>query len=91
MTTTRLPANERNNFRKTGTGRGLERAEPALGALQERLDIIIRRHGGRLAPLPLRPAEREAYQAWLAGKGDALPDSLGGSYNRPIGQESQVA
>lgn len=97
MTTTRLPSSERAHFRTHWPeygkyGQRLRNTEPALGGtLDQRLDIILRRHGGRAFPLPLRAPEREAYQAWLSGDTDALPDSLGGSYNRPIGQESRVA
>lgn len=57
MTTTRLPAAERNGYRGM-TGRA---AEPALGTVTERLNNIIRRQGGRPNGLPrLSPAARAA-------------------------------
>lgn len=53
MTMQRLPAEERKHFTSPGWPRDLQ-FEPALGTLDERLGIILRRHGGktRMSPMP---------------------------------------
>lgn len=62
----RLTADERKRFARYATDMNerddrwctASTPEPALGTLDERLDIIIRRHGGRTGPVRLTPAER---------------------------------
>lgn len=38
--------------------------EPAMGTLDERLDIIIRRLGGRTGPIKLTPDERRLVESY---------------------------
>jgi hypothetical protein len=66
--TTRCNAEERKAFKRQATHHAgvidpVE--EPALGTLEQRLDIIFKRHGGNLRPLKPTPAERDAYALWL--------------------------
>lgn len=58
MTTTRLSAPERKL--------PFYDDEPALGTVAERLDIIIRRHGGNTKRPKATQSERREYLAWLA-------------------------
>ena len=50
--------------------------EPALGTLDERLNIIIQRCGGRVGPVRVTKGERADYAAWLAENGE--PEAQGG-------------
>lgn len=64
--TQRLTVEERRGFARyareiyAGNRRlaGYTPPEPALGSLDERLAILVRRHGGRVGPIKLTPAER---------------------------------
>lgn len=69
MTTTRTSALERS-LAEYGT-------EPALGTLDQRLDIIIRRHGGNTKRPTATQAERREYLRWLA-KNDPTADNAYG-------------
>jgi len=72
MATTRLNPEERKAFARYADQVSREDRqnavprEPALGTVDERLDIIIRRHGGQTGPIRLTKAERAAYDAWLS-------------------------
>lgn len=62
--TTRCTPEERAKFKKFSPNLGCYGDEPALGTLDERLGILIRRFGGRTKPLPrLTAAEREQYRS----------------------------
>lgn len=66
MSTRRCNAAERAAFkvkRIHGIDPRTQGQEPALGSVDERLGILVRRLGGRTAPLPrLTEAEREQYR-----------------------------
>jgi hypothetical protein len=61
----RCNAAERAKFGPAQPGLLLETTEPALGTLAERLDIIIRRQGGRTKAPTATNQERRDYAAWL--------------------------
>jgi len=66
-TTTRLTAAERAHFAGPyGTVAG---TEPAMGTLDQRLGIIIRRLGGRTGAVRASVAERHEHAVWLAKNG----------------------
>ena len=83
MSVPRLTATERKVFAQRGVvvvaggrSRTYTYREPALGTLDERLNIIIKRHGGTVGPIRLTPGERADYAAWLAENGE--PEAQGG-------------
>ena len=45
------------------------RTEPALGTLDERLGIIVRRLGGRTGPVRATARERQDYADWCRNQG----------------------
>lgn len=68
MTTTRLAPSERRHFTMKPQDPKCKPEqwgfEPALGTLEQRLDILSHRFGGAKT-VRLSAAERDAYQAWL--------------------------
>lgn len=75
MSTQRLSVDERRGFARYAANIGSDAGpfarryqitppEPALGTLDERLAIIVRRHGGRVGPIKLTPAERSQLAAY---------------------------
>lgn len=73
MTITRCTPTERVHFRKIcaehalGDGHKLRDTEPALGTLDQRLDILIRRHGGRTSAFPpMTREQRREYELLLS-------------------------
>lgn len=57
-----------------GCGRRYGPTEPALGTLNERLGIIIRRQGGRTRPVRATARERRDYADWCREQG--IPNLL---------------
>jgi hypothetical protein len=71
VTTTRLTAVERKVFNAPTDTRHalLARTEPAMGTLDERLGIIIKRHGGSIGMVRASDSERLDHARWLARNG----------------------
>lgn len=71
--TTRLPADARRHFgvqhRWSNHHETWETLEPAMGTLEQRLDILVRRFGGTTGPVKMTKREREEYAAWLKAEG----------------------
>jgi hypothetical protein len=67
MTTKRCTAAERRAFEPLylGDSYGEQIGEPALGTLDQRLHIILRRLGARVAPVRMTARERNDYERWL--------------------------
>lgn len=67
MAGTRCNAAERAAFQRlriqVSSGQVMRCDEPALGTVDQRLDIIIRRLGGRTKLAPLTEAERAEFEA----------------------------
>jgi len=72
MTTRRLNPEDRKGFARIADQIAREDRqnphirEPALGTIEERLDIIVRRHGGQTGPVRLTKGEKADYAEWLA-------------------------
>lgn len=47
----------------------IQHGEPALGTVDERLDIITRRLGGKTGAVRMSDDERREYHRWLAVNG----------------------
>jgi len=63
----RLTVDERPHFGEFATFAGIKPPlmEPVMGTLDQRLGILVRRHGGRTQPLRTTDAERREYLEWL--------------------------
>lgn len=57
--------------------------EPAIGTLDERLGIIVRRHGGRTRRPTATRAERVEYVRWLAANDPTADNPYGIPHRQP--------
>lgn len=87
MTSTRLTSAERKAFlgKRAGEIIGRYECEPALGTLDERLGILVRRHGGRTRVQRLSSHERADYLAWLRENDPTATNPWTG---RPVQEDS---